>query len=457
MEKSEIWTVTGINRAAREILERNIGTVWIEAEVSNLARPASGHLYFSLKDAGAQLRAAFFRQRQRGSVRDLSNGDQVLVRGKLSLYEPRGDYQLIVEHLEPAGEGALRRAYELLRLKLAAEGLFDEQSKQALPAIPRSVGVITSTSTAALRDILKVLRGRMPWIDVHIYAATVQGDQAASTLRAALGKAIHRHECDVLIIARGGGSLEDLAAFNDEQLARDVAACSIPVISGVGHETDVTIVDFVADQRAPTPSAAAELAGADQQTLLGELQALGRRLLLAEQRPRQTLSQATDHLSRRLALQNPAAQLARKTLALRDTGRRMSRALNRTLESNQQRLRHVTSRLQSQTPAKTVLQRQTQLMNASRRLKRAYQNGLTQQQEQLQAIAKHLHAVSPLAVLGRGYSIVTVANSGDALDSVSAIAAGDAVDVRLADGSFSANVNAVTPLPASDKKTIERG
>ncbi|HNP63076.1 MAG TPA: exodeoxyribonuclease VII large subunit, partial [Woeseiaceae bacterium] len=247
-------TVSQLNRRVKTLLEQGMGRLWVEGEISNLSRPASGHIYLSLKDDSAQVSAAWFRQRQRGPAIGFKDGDRVLAYGRVSLYEARGNYQLIIEQMEPAGEGVLKRRFDALKLKLSAEGLFDEDRKQPLPVLPKRVGVITSPSGAAIRDILSILGRRFPAVPVVIYPAAVQGEAAPGELMQALQTAIERKECDVLIMGRGGGSLEDLWAFNDEQLARAIAACPLPVVSAVGHEIDFTIADFVADVRAPTPS-----------------------------------------------------------------------------------------------------------------------------------------------------------------------------------------------------------
>ncbi|MBT8086461.1 MAG: exodeoxyribonuclease VII large subunit, partial [Gammaproteobacteria bacterium] len=247
-------SVSELNRRARKLLEQGIARLWVEGEISNLSRPASGHIYFKLKDENAQVDVAWFRQRQRGPASGFKDGDRVLAYGRVSIYEARGSYQLIAEQLEPAGEGVLKRRFEALKKKLLAEGLFDEDRKQPLPVLPQRIGVITSPSGAAIRDILSVLARRFPAIPIVLYPAAVQGDAAPGELVDALQAAVRRDECDVLIIGRGGGSLEDLWAFNDETLARAISACPLPIVSAVGHETDFTISDFVADRRAPTPS-----------------------------------------------------------------------------------------------------------------------------------------------------------------------------------------------------------
>ena len=267
----DIYSVSRLNREVRVLLERGFGVLWVEAEISNFSRPSSGHWYFSLKDANAQVRCAMFRQRNMLCAFTARDGQKVLVRARIGLYEPRGEFQLIVEHMEDAGLGALKRKFEELSARLKAEGLFEAERKRPLPALPRRIGVITSPSGAAVRDILHVLARRFPAVAVMVYPVAVQGAQAPAEIVAALKLACRRAECDVLILARGGGSLEDLWAFNDEQLARAIVASSIPVVSGVGHEIDFTIADFAADVRAPTPSAAAELVVPDAEEWLAAL------------------------------------------------------------------------------------------------------------------------------------------------------------------------------------------
>ncbi len=263
-EERRVLSVSGLNREAKQLIEGTLGVVWVEGEVSNLSRPSSGHLYWSLKDAHAQVRCAMFRMSNRGLGFELANGQQILVRARASLYEARGEYQLIVEYAEEAGEGLLRRKFEELKRKLAAEGLFDAARKRVPPKLPRRIGVVTSPSGAALRDVLIALRRRSPATAVLIYPTSVQGSGAADEICRTLKLADRRAECDVLILTRGGGSLEDLWAFNEEKVARVIAALELPIIVGVGHEIDFTIADFAADLRAPTPSQAAELAVPDQ-------------------------------------------------------------------------------------------------------------------------------------------------------------------------------------------------
>ena len=388
-------TVSQLNRQAKALLESGLARLWVEGEISNLARPASGHMYFSLKDKSAQVRAAFFRQRQRGPTIGLKDGDQVLVYGRVSIYEARGDYQLIVEQVEPAGEGALKRQFEVLKKMLAAEGLFDEGRKQELPALPERIGVITSPAGAAIRDIISVLRRRFPSIPVVIYPAAVQGDAAPPELIAALETAISRNECDVLIMARGGGSLEDLWAFNDEKLARAIAESPIPVVSAVGHEVDITIADFVADVRAPTPSGAAELVVPDGDDWLRSINSLATRIARLGQREIEDRAQALDWLARRLAQSSPITTLQRSM---------------------------------------------TRLGNLKQRLSTGARGAVAENSHRLELAMRGLHAVSPLATLDRGYAIVEDVQSGKVLTNASDASTGDDVRARLAQGELIATV-----------------
>ena len=388
-------TVSQLNRQVKTLLEQGLARLWIEGEISNLAKPASGHLYFSLKDDSAQIRAAFFRQRQRGPTIGLKNGDQVIAFGRVSLYEPRGDYQLIVEQVEPAGEGALKRQFEVLKKMLAAEGLFNEENKQALPTLPERIGVITSPSGAAIRDIISILGRRFPSIPVVVYPAAVQGDAAPGELIAALATAVKRDECDVLIMARGGGSLEDLWAFNDEKLARVIAACPIPVVSAVGHEIDFTIADFVADVRAPTPSGAAEIVVPDREHWLRSVNSLAARIGRLGQRAVEDRAQSLDWLSRRLAQASPTAVVERSIARLANLQQRLVVSARETVSGMNHRL---------------------------------------------ELAMRGLHSVSPLATLDRGYAIVEDASTGKVLLKASDAAPGDAIRARLAEGELTATV-----------------
>ena len=410
-------TVSQLNRQVKTLLEKGMARLWVEGEISNIAKPASGHIYFSLKDDSAQIRAAFFRQRQRGPTIGLKNGDQVLAYGRVSLYEPRGDYQLIVEQVEPAGEGALKRQFEVLKKMLAAEGLFDEDRKQVLPELPERIGVITSPSGAAIRDILSVLGRRFPSIPVVIYPSAVQGDAAAPELIAALQTAVDRNECDVLIMGRGGGSLEDLWAFNDEKLARAIADCPVPVISAVGHEVDFTIADFVADVRAPTPSGAAELVVPDREDWLRAINSLASRVARLGQRTVEDRAQTLDWLTRRLVQTSPEQTLLRQHERLNDMQRRLLSSMRRGVAAPR--------------PV---------LANLLRRLRRSGPQAIAAPQHRLQLSMRSLHAVSPLATLDRGYAIVEDSESGKVLMNAGDATVGADIRARLAKGELVATV-----------------
>lgn len=414
-------TVSQLNRKAKMLLEQGLARIWVEGEISNLARPASGHMYFSLKDDGAQIRAAFFRQRQRGPTIQLKDGDKVLAYGRVSIYEARGDYQLIVEQIEPAGEGALKREYDKLRLKLAAEGLFDEDRKQPLPKLPQRIGVITSPSGAAVRDILTVLRRRFPSVPVTIYPAAVQGDAAPGELIAALADAVRRDDCDVLIMGRGGGSIEDLWAFNNEQLARAIAACPIPLVSAVGHEVDFTIADFVADVRAPTPTAAAALVVPDRAEWISLVNRLAKRVARLGRRTLEDRAQTLDYMLRRMAA-----------------------GIRRQIASNQQDVALQRNALIQQSPAVRVERSIGRLRNVQQRLTTAGRRSISDLKHRLQLAMRSLHSVSPLATLERGYAVVLDADSGKALTDVSTVKAGSEIRARLHSGELLATVKEVS-------------
>ncbi len=435
-------TVSQLNRRVKALLEKGIAKLWVEGEISNLARPASGHLYFSLKDSGAQIRAAFFRQRQRGPTLGLKNGDQVLVFGRVSVYEPRGDYQLIVEQVEPAGEGALKREFDRLKRKLADEGLFDEEHKRPLPTLPERIGVVTSPSGAAIRDVLTVLARRFPAIPVVVYPTAVQGDAAPGELVAALGTANRRAECDVLILGRGGGSLEDLWAFNDETLARTIRASTIPVIAAVGHEVDFTIADFAADVRAPTPSGAAELAVPDGATWLRGFEAHETRIGRLAERLLEEREQTLDWLSRRLLQQSPAATLERQAKSLDDLRSRLAGAARNRILGRRSELRGLVSALYRQSPALRIERMRSRLAHAADLLESRVARLVEARQHRLSLAARSLDAVSPLATLGRGYAIVSSADSGKLVRRAADVEAGDTIEARVAEGRIAATVTA---------------
>ena len=390
-----VYSVSRLNREVRGLLESGIGQLWVQGELSNFSRPASGHWYFSLKDRDAQVRCAMFRMRNARTGFVPRDGQQVLVRARVSLYEPRGDYQLLVEELEDAGLGALQRAFEELKRRLAAEGLFAAQRKRPLPTAPRCIGVITSPSGAAIRDILHILARRFPAARVIIYGVPVQGAAAVPAIVAALDLAGARAECEVLILARGGGSLEDLWAFNDERVARAMHRARLPIVTGIGHEIDFTIADFVADLRAPTPSGAAELVVPDASAWRARLAQLHERFAAAMRRTLGAERAALTGLERRLGASHPGMRL--QALA--------------------QRLDELEGRLQF-----------------------ALQARLRRDEARLQSLGRALQAVSPLATLERGFAVVTRSRDGELITSAAQVTVDERIDVRLASGALQASV-----------------
>lgn len=433
------YSVSRLNREAKLLLEAGIPPLWLEAEISNLARPASGHLYFTLKDSKSQVRCAMFRAAAARAGVQPENGQQVLVHGRLGLYEARGDYQLVVDKMEAAGEGMLRRAYEQLKNKLEAEGLFDPEHKREVPQFPRRIGVVTSSSGAAVRDIVSVLRRRFPAIEVIIYPAAVQGDEAPLQIIAALDKANERAECDVIICGRGGGSLEDLWAFNNEQLARVIFSSQIPVISAVGHEVDYCIADFVADLRAPTPSAAAELASPDQIDWLSHFTNTEKQLFKSIDAKLQGLSQKADWLERRLSSRSPQQQLEILGQRLSHTRYKLNASLPKRIGEASQRQQRLINRLQAASPAQRLSRFENRLAPLLPKLHSALSHTLETKQHQLAVTSAKLNTVSPLATLGRGYGIVQN-RAGKVVTDANHLASGEPIEIKLSEGSLKAKV-----------------
>lgn len=432
----ELLSVSQLNSRARLLLEDVFAQVWVEGEISNLAKPASGHLYFTLKDSQAQVRCALFRQNAARVRQALRDGLAVKVRGKVSLFEGRGDYQLIVDAVEPAGDGALRLAFEALKEKLAGEGLFAVERKRALPAHPQHIGIVSSPSGAVIRDIISVFRRRAPQVALTLVPSAVQGREATAQLVRALQLA-DRAGFDAIILARGGGSLEDLWCFNEEAVARAVAACITPVVSAVGHETDVSISDFVADVRAPTPSAAAELLAPDSADLQRRLDNLRRRLLLRMQGLLAQQRLRLDGLGRRL--RHPGERLRQQAQRLDDLDMRLRRAQQQYLQQRQALLTRLDTRLAAQHPRRSLALLRQQLDSLASRLPRAMHSQLRQQRQQLQAFGQQLHIVSPLATLGRGYSIL-LDERGQAIRSAQHTQPGRRLTARLGEGQLSLRV-----------------
>jgi exodeoxyribonuclease VII large subunit len=435
----DIYSVSRLNREVRVLLERGFASLWLEAEISNLAKPSSGHWYFSLKDAAAQVRCCMFRQRNMLCVFAPRDGQKVLVRARIGLYEPRGEYQLVIDHMEDSGQGALKRQFEELSAKLAAEGLFAPERKRALPSVPRRIGVITSPTGAAIRDILHVLARRFAAIPVLIYPVAVQGAAAAAEITAAVRLAGRRAECDVLILARGGGSLEDLWAFNDETLARAIVASPIPIVSGIGHEIDFTIADFAADVRAPTPSAAAEIAVPDGEEWLASVSRLARRLQRGLLRRLEAQRERLRWLVGRAALVSPSARLSQQTQRLDDLEQRMFRALRQILADRRSAFGERRSRLWQLSPVAQVRTAAARQAALYARLRAAALARLYLARERLSPLVRTLNAVSPLATLDRGYAIVSRI-SGAIVRSAADVAPGTLIEARLAVGKIRAKV-----------------
>ena len=444
----DIYSVSRLNKEVRLLLESGLPMLWLEAEISNFAAPASGHWYFTLKDSQAQVRCAMWRQRNSTLRFRPKEGMQVLARARVGLYEPRGEYQLIVEHLEESGEGALKREFEKLKAKLAAEGLFAAERKRPLPAVPRRIGVVTSPTGAAIHDILRVLRARYPAAGVLIYPTAVQGAPAVAEIVRAIEAASRRREVDVLIVARGGGSLEDLWCFNDERVARAIAACSIPTISGVGHEVDVTIADFVADLRAPTPSAAALAAVPDKSTWLEGLAVLETRFAGAMGRYLRALTMALAATAQRLQIQHPGARLAQHAQRLDDLEQRLRLALGADLVRRQQRLENLGSRLWRENPRHRLEALCSQAAHLRQRLEAQMRSTLGGLEQRLALAVRTLDAVSPLATLGRGFAVVSRVDDGRLLRDAADAPAGTEIEAKLARGALRARVTG--PAEESD-------
>jgi exodeoxyribonuclease VII large subunit len=435
----DVYSVSRLNHEVRLLLERGFGTIWLEAEISNLARPSSGHWYFSLKDAQAQVRCCMFRQRNMMCTFGVKDGQKVLVRARLGLYEPRGEYQLVIDHMEDAGLGALQRRFEQLAAKLSAEGLFAAERKRAIPKLPKRIGVITSPTGAAIRDILHVLARRFAAIPVLIYPVSVQGAAAAAEVCAALAAAGRRAECDVLILARGGGSLEDLWAFNEEVVARAIIASPIPIVTGIGHEIDFTIADFCADVRAPTPSAAAEIVVPDAGQWLATLRRNGERLQRAWLRSMESRAQRLRWLSGRAARVSPSARLAQQSQRLDELELKLSRCMARSLAERRSALAELRSLLWQASPIARLQGAAARHDLLFARLRAAVLGILRRSRERLSPLERTLNAVSPLATLQRGYAIVVGAD-GHILRDAAEAAPGSIIEARLAQGSVRAKV-----------------
>ncbi|MFM4668962.1 exodeoxyribonuclease VII large subunit [Aeromonas media] len=440
--QQQIFTVTRLNSAVRMILEQDLGLVWLTGELSNLAMPSSGHWYFSLKDISAQVRCAMFKGNNRRVPFRPQDGMQVLVQARVSLYEPRGDYQLIIESMQPAGDGMLALRFEELKRRLGAEGLFDEGRKRPLPREPRAVGLVTSATGAALHDMLTVLGRRAPDLPVFIYPTQVQGSAATAQIVAAITLANRRAEVDVLIVGRGGGSLEDLWCFNEEAVARAIAHSAIPVVSAVGHEVDVTISDFAADLRAPTPSAAAELVAPDRSARAQRLVHLKQRLVQAISRRQTAARHGFALLQKRLDHQDPKRRLEQQSQRLDELSGRLQHLLNLRLHQGERRLANLELRLQARSPEKLLAAGKRRHQLAQERLHTLMNKRQDLAAHRLAMLSARLDGISPLATLGRGYSITRTPN-GEVIRRAAQVSPGQQLVTTLAEGALRVRVEEV--------------
>lgn len=442
----DIYSVSRLNSEVRSVLEGSFPLLWVEGEISNLARPASGHIYFTLKDPQAQVRCAMFRMKRQLLRFQPENGLKVLIRARVGLYEGRGEFQLVAEHMEPAGEGNLQQAFDALKLKLQQEGLFDSTHKKPLPLLPKRIGIITSPSGAAVRDVLSVLQRRLPAVPVLIYPVVVQGEEAPRSILNALRLAEQRQDCDLLILTRGGGSLEDLMAFNDEAVARSIHALTIPLISAVGHEVDFTIADFVADRRAPTPSVAAELATPDKQEILDRLNSLQRRIRLGTLRHLASNRQTLQALGKRLERMHPDMRLQQRQQYLDELAMRLLRSIRSQMEQGEVRTGLLASRLNAVIPTHRI-NRQRELFNGlKRRLLLAVDSRLRIKRQGLGLAIGKLDTLSPLATLHRGYSITRLLPERNVLRDTSQAKTGDKLETRVSNGTVISTVETTVPL-----------
>lgn len=439
LSERQVLSPTQLVGAARVLLERGFPLLWLEGELSNFMRSKPGHLYFTLKDVGAQVRCAMFRPRAMHVRFQPADGQQVLIRARVTLYEPRGDFQLQVEHMEQAGLGALQREFEQLQRRLEQEGLFAAERKRPLPTIPRRIAVVTSATGAAIRDVLSVLRRRFPLVEVDIFPSLVQGNEAALALRQALIAADRQIRYDVILLTRGGGSMEDLWAFNDEALARAIFASATPVVSAVGHEIDITIADFVADLRAPTPSAAAELIAPDQQALSRRLTELRDALQRQHARVFERKTQRADAALQRLHARHPLNRLEQQTQRLAHAEHRLRLTLLTQLQQRQSRLHNLRIRLRHQHPKTRIVRLRESAISSQQALRAAIALKLGRHAETLRTLARTLNALNPLATLERGYAIA-FDTEGQVLRDAKMLRVGDRISLRLAAGNVRAEI-----------------
>ena len=435
-----ILNVSELNAEVNQLLTRGFPLLWVEGEISNLVRPASGHLYFTLKDNKSQIRSAMFRNRNMKLTIQPENGMKVLVRGRVGLYEPRGDYQLIAEHMEDAGVGQLQRQFEALKQKLADAGLFADEHKKEFPEYPKRIGVITSPTGAAVRDILQVLSRRSPHTPVLIYPVSVQGEASKTQIETAIRRANIDKTCDVLILARGGGSIEDLWSFNEENVAKAIYNSEIPIACGVGHEIDFTIADFVADLRAPTPSAAAELITPDRNQLLTDII---QTQLWMTQTIKQNIKQKRQRLEwidARLQLQKPSSKIQQQAQRLDELNIRLQQKMTSLLRDRKTQTNNLNSRLKSNTPSRKLAEQEQAFSHFSARLHQSINKKIQQEQSNFKIQIAMLDSISPLKTLERGYSIIKDSDSGGLITSTAKLKPKQKIVIKLKDGEASAQI-----------------
>ena len=439
-DEQSVISVSELNKKAKSLLEKGIPKLWIEGEISNLAKPASGHMYFSLKDEMSQIRCAWFKQRQLQNTLNIVNGSKMLALGKIGLYEPRGEYQFIVEKMEIAGEGDLKRKYEDLKKKLSAEGIFSEENKSELPNLPKRIGVITSPSGAAVQDILTVLNRRFPIIPIIIFPVAVQGEQAAPQIQNALEKANFRADCDLLILARGGGSLEDLWAFNEEIVARAIFDSEIPIISAIGHETDVTISDFTADLRAPTPSGAAELAVPDQHDWIKSIDNISEKINTIITQQINSKSQLSDWINKRLSQSSPKMTVKRQIEKSNNLKKILSSSILQNLSKQDKNIHQLKSNLNEVSPRLKIHTQLSRIKELNQKITSCSDHLLEGLNNRIKLASKTLNSVSPLRTLDRGYAIARDAKTKNVIMSADNIEIENDIEVKLAKGEIKVTV-----------------
>jgi exodeoxyribonuclease VII large subunit len=440
LNNANIYTVSHLNASVRQLLESEMGTLWLTGEISNFVAPASGHWYLSLKDSRSQVRCAMFKGNNRRVTFRPGNGQQVLAKVRVTMYEPRGDYQLVIESMSPAGDGLLQQQFEQLKSSLDLQGYFAQEHKKPLPLHAKKIGIITSATGAAVHDILTVLARRSPNLPVVIYPTLVQGAQAAPAIVNAINLANQRNEVDLLIVGRGGGSLEDLWCFNEEMVAQAIFHSQLPIISAVGHEIDVTIADFVADMRAPTPSAAAELVSQDQTHLQQQITNLSNRLLKAIQSQLAKKQHQQRYLQQSLMAQHPQHKLQQQSQKIDELTLRLAQAVKQCINQQQLHLTQLSGRLQAQSPVHQLAAMQQAQTSLKTRLDAAMQRRLQQDKNQLKNLIQQLHTVSPLATLTRGYSITQDANQ-KVITSVTGLRTGNKLTTRFTDGEIHSTID----------------